>query len=280
MSQHLRSRPHDRYIGRTKGGVFAASPMGRRSASAIGVLLAVLTPASTPASAEMRRVVIGRDDIAPLSAAEGRRFMATGMVECGGVRGVGQVTEAGDVVTSAAHVFFDELGRPRASHGACVFIIDDGGARRSVPLVPDARLCGSTSPYGVSGRHDWGMARLAHPIRGLRPYPIALEVRPGDALTVVAFEDGRKVRQRCRVREVATSDSGAREVRTDCTGFDGMSGAAYLTGGSTPRVVGVHVGFRSAHPDSAAPYSERHYTFGAAIGRVFRRALAAAAITE
>lgn len=280
MSHHLRSRPLERHIRRPKGAVFLARPMRRRSASLVGILLAVLTPSSMPASADMRRVVVGRDETAPVSAGEARRFTATGLVECGGVRGVGQVTETGDVVTSAAHVFFDELGRPRASHGACVFIVEEGGARRSIPLVPDARLCGSTSPYGVSGRHDWGLARLTHPIRGLRPYRIAEEVRVGDPITVVAFEDGRKIMQRCRVREVVTSENGAREVRTDCTGFDGMSGAAYLTGGASPRVLGVHVGFRSAHPDVAAPYSDRHYTFGAAIGRVFRRALAEAATTE
>lgn len=250
--------------------------MGRRVAGLIGALLTTVTPIH----AGERRVVIGHDGRMPLERLVGRggdfgrRFAATGMVECGGVRGVGQVTAEADVVTSAAHVFFDEAGRPRAEQGRCVFIVDGPDGHRTIPLTPSARLCGSTAPYGLSGRHDWGAARLAHPIPGIRAYELGTAVKAGDPIAVVAFENGKKTVDVCHVRAVMTTETGARELRTDCVGFDGMSGAAYLTMSKEPKVLGVHVGFRSADPDTAAAYSDRHYTFGAAIGRVLRKALA------
>jgi len=251
-------------------------PLGRRALGLLGAVLMPFTQTVTSAQAWERRVVVGHDGRVPLDAAAAGRYAATGEIRCGGVRGVGQVTGNGDVVTSAAHVFYDEFGRSRALTGACVFVVEGAAGREEVPLAPDARLCGSTSPYGEAGRHDWAVARLAHPIHGIRAYEIGGKVKAGDAITVVAFEGGRKTVDVCRVREVVVGDGGAREIRTDCTGFDGMSGAAYLTPGKDPKVIGVHVGFRSADPDRPAVFSDRHYTFGTAVGTVFRRALAAA----
>lgn len=279
MSKRSHSSPQPPRSGRSatnKPGPSLRWPMGRRAAGLIGALLTTVAPMQ----AAERRVVIGHDGRMPLERmAAGdlaRRYAATGVVECGGMRGIGQVTAKGDVVTSAAHVFFDEAGRPRADQGRCVFIVEGAEGRQSIPLTPDARLCGSTSPYGLSGRHDWAAARLAHPVRGIRPYELGTRVEVGDPIAVVAFEGGRKTVDVCHVRAVVATESGARELRTDCVGFDGMSGAAYLTLGSDPKVVGVHVGFRSVDPDRAAAYSDHHYTFGTAIGRVLGKALASA----
>lgn len=241
------------------------------------VLLGIVSiPVAGPTKAEERRVVIGRDGRERLDAREARRYAATGVVECGGMRGIGQLTGAADVVTSAAHLFFDEAGRPRADHGRCVFVLETPAGRTTVPIVPDARLCGSTSPYGEAGRHDWAAVRLARPVSGVRPYGVGGRPAPGEAVVVVAFERGSETSQLCRVRAVMPSENGAREIRTDCTGFDGMSGAAYLTPGARPAVVGIHVGFRSTDPDRVADYSDRHHTFGSAIDGTFRRALARA----
>lgn len=275
MSRHPHPAARGRLEMSKRPDARGGAPAGSRSAGLVGVVLVTLAQVVHPASAAERRVVIGHDGRVPLDQSALKRYAATGIVECGGVRGIGQVT-GGDVVSSAAHVFFDEEGRSRASRGACVFIADTPEGRRTVPLAPDAKLCGSSSPYGAAGRHDWAMARLARPLSGVRPYEIGGRVGEGDSIAVVAYEDGVKTVQVCRVRDVVTGPSGARELRTDCTGFDGMSGAAYLTVGRAPKVVGVHVGFRSADPDRTADYSDRHYTFGAAIGDVFRRALAAA----
>ncbi|NLH83412.1 MAG: trypsin-like peptidase domain-containing protein [Phyllobacteriaceae bacterium] len=273
MSKHTHSIAKGEGAGRPKA---PHRPMGHRAFGLLGAVLVPFAQPMVPGHASERRVVVGHDGRVPLEAAVAARYAATGEIRCGGVRGIGQITGGGDVVTSAAHVFYDEFGRSRALQGACVFVVDGPGGREEVPLAPDARLCGSTSPYGAAGRHDWAVARLAHPIRGIRAYEIGGKVKAGDAITVVAWEGGRKTVDACRVREVVVGDNGAREIRTDCTGFDGMSGAAYLTPGRDPRVIGVHVGFRSIDPDRPAIFSDRHYTFGTAVGTVFRRALAAA----
>ncbi len=245
---------------------------------ALGLIGAMLIPLAHPIGARAweRRVVVDHDGRVPLPRSEAARYAATGEIRCGGVRGIGQVTGSGDVVTSAAHVFFDESGRSRAARGECVFIVEGPSGRERVALTPDASLCGSTSPYGAAGRHDWAVARLARPIAGIRAYAIGGRVAVGDPITVVAWEGGRETVEKCRVREVVPGEAGGREIRTDCTGFDGMSGAAYLTPGARPRVLGVHVGYRSADPDRPAAFSDRHYTFGTAIGSTFRRALMAA----
>ena len=145
MSRHLRSaaHPHHRDMAR------ARSTLAGRTAGVVGILLTTLASAVGTASAGERRVVIGRDGREPLSERGARAHVATGMVECGGMRGIGQVTGADDVVTTAAHVFFDEAGRPRSERGDCVFVVDGPAGRLRVPLAPDARLCGSTTPYGV-----------------------------------------------------------------------------------------------------------------------------------
>lgn len=267
---------------RTRETTRAARPgrsgAGGRSLVAVFVFLAT----AGAGHAVERRVVIERDGREPLSSVAtglaATRFAATGVVECGGMRGVGQITGARDVVTSAAHVFFDEEGRPRAEHGECVFVVDTTAGRQRIPLAADKSLCGSTSPYGVSGRKDWAAARLAHPVPGIAAYAVGPMPKPGDPIAVVAFEHGHKTVDLCRVRDVLPGEDGAGEIRTDCVGFDGMSGAAYLSlaDGRAPKVVGVHVGFRSSAPDEVLPYSARHHTFGSSIGRVLRRALEAA----
>lgn len=261
----------------TRGTRPGCSGAGGRSLVAVFVFLVT----AGAGHAVERRVVIERDGRGPLSTVAtglaATRFAATGLVECGGMRGVGQLTGARDVVTSAAHVFFDEEGRPRAEHGECVFVVDTTAGRQRIPLVADKALCGSTSPYGASGRHDWAAARLARPVPGIGAYAVGPMPKPGDPIAVVAFEHGHKTVDLCRVRDVLPGEDGADEIRTDCVGFDGLSGAAYLSlaDGRAPRVVGVHVGFRSSSPDDVQPYSARHHTFGTSIGRALRRALQA-----
>ena len=55
--------------------------------------------------------------------------------------------------------------------------------------------------------------------------------------------------------------------------LDGMSGAAYLTAEAVPRLVGLHVGWRSRHPDSAGAFADDHHTFGVAFDGAFGRAV-------
>lgn len=236
-----------------------------------------------PAAAEP--VVIGAESRVSIGEAANRlgigaagfadRFAATGMIECGGMRSTGQLTGRGDRVTTAAHALYDDAGRSRAEQGVCRFTVSIGGVRQTVDIRPDPSLCGSTTPYGKAGHHDWAVARLDRPLAGVRPYRLAAPPAIGQSILVVSHPHGpERVVDLCRVRAVvARDDGGPREIRTDCTGRGGMSGAAYLTAGPDPKLLGIHVGFRSANPGAAAAFSERHYTFGAAVESGFRTAI-------
>ena len=212
------------------------------------------------------------EDDAKLLAAD---YRATGVIECGGMRSTGQLTFRADRVTSAAHAFYDEDGRPRAEQGRCVFLITIGGVRRGYTILPDAERCGSTRPFGVPGRHDWAVARLAEPVAGVRPYRRLGPVQRGQSVVMVSDHpaQGRRV-ELCRIRDVVEGGDGApREFRTDCDGVPGMSGAAYLSVGPNPGLVGIHVGIRRAAPGTAAAYSERHHSFGTSAERAFAAAI-------
>ncbi|MDR3495594.1 MAG: hypothetical protein P4L82_13435 [Ancalomicrobiaceae bacterium] len=202
-------------------------------------------------------------------------YGATGVITCGDIRATGQLTVRGDEVTSAAHTFFDEAGNPRSAHGNCQFSVNVRGVVQSARILPGARMAsGSTNPYATGGNRDWAVARLEHPIEGVRPYGIAETPAVGSTILVVAAgADGERTYGFCRVRELVGVPGKPREIHTDCTCADGMSGAAYLTPGPHPRLIGVHVGFRSRDPNSRLPYSETHYTFGTSSEGAFRRAI-------
>ncbi len=84
-----------------------------------------------------------------LDAAELRtRFAGSGLIECGEAHGAGQLTLANDLVTTAAHVFFDEKGAPRAK--TCFFSIETRGKELRVPINFGSIIAGSTNPYAVA----------------------------------------------------------------------------------------------------------------------------------
>jgi hypothetical protein len=271
----------DATVGNARGTIGVRDRRTSVWSTACSMALVVVSTAT--AQAAERRVVVDRDGrvgvraaaatLAVSEAAISVRYAATGVVECGGMRGIGQITGRGDVVTSAAHVFFDESGRSRAESGRCLFRAASG---EEIVLTPDAARCGSSRPYEASGRHDWAVARLAHPLDGVRPYRLGGTPRVGQEITVVGYERGAPSWDFCRVRDVLAGAGGGVEIRTDCVGLDGLSGAAYLTREARPALLGVHVGFRSRHPDTAGAYGEDHHTFGAAIGGAFGQAVTAA----
>src|ERR1700731_2231585 len=60
------------------------------------------------------------------------RFAGSGLIECGDAHGAGQLTLANDLVTTAAHVFFDEKGASRAK--TCFFAIENHGKELRVRI--------------------------------------------------------------------------------------------------------------------------------------------------
>ena len=240
------------------------------------------TTTSLPPSA----VVIDEDDrLSPedyaransLSAkAIAARFGATGLVRCGQAVGTGQLVGASNVVVTAAHVLFAPGGHSRGEGAACTFEIDAGGRRQVVELKLDTVQSGCKEPYAEPAIRDWAVAALAAPVVGVRPYTLAAAMNvPADIVLTSAARSGgveNHSLERCKAREVTgTSPAGLREVAIDCDAEGGTSGAAMLT--DTGGFLGVYVGFRSAHPGKAGPFSMSHYNFGLTAEGTMRQAI-------
>jgi hypothetical protein len=218
-----------------------------------------------------------------LNAAELRtRFAGSGLIECGDAHGAGQLTLTNDLVTTAAHVFFDEKGAPRAKR--CFFLIENHGKETRVPIDLGSIVAGSTDPYAVAAVHDWALARLAHPIEEVTPYGVANATGPNMPVEFVArghidWGDGRRLSmEKCLLHDqLAAGAEGTREFSFDCETGDGASGGALVMGTNKPAIGAILVGWRSNKPFRSAPFSRSHYNFAVTIEGAFKKAVAAAA---
>ncbi len=211
-----------------------------------------------------------------------RAHAASGLIQCGNAHGAGQLTLTDDVVTTAAHVFYDENGIARAR--TCSFDLTVEGQEVQVPIDLSDIVAGSTKPYDVDPAHDWAVARLMHPIAGARPYGIAAEVHADQPVTFVArghydWGEGKRLSmQECTLHDrVATGEEGTREFSFDCDTGDGASGGALMFDRDSTRIGAVLVGWRSNRPFNAMPFSATHYNFAVTLEGGFRQAVYAAA---
>jgi hypothetical protein len=200
-------------------------------------------------------------------------FGASGTVRCGGAIGTAQLILRADLIVTAAHVLLGPQG-PRA--GACLFEPAAGGGAVAI----DARSIriGSAKPLSDPAARDWAAARLTAPVAGARPYGLAAPPGVPAAVTMYAGGHGRADGmgvEHCRARYViGTSPQGVCEVAIDCNAAPGASGAALLD--AKHRAWAIYVGYRSANPDQAQPFSRTHYNFAITIEGAFRRAVHAA----
>jgi len=213
------------------------------------------------------------------------RYAATGMVVCSGVYSTAQLTMKNDVVTTAAHAFYDTDGNPRGDLATCHFNIMVDGAQLSVPLDVGSLKVGSRQPYAVSPVHDWAVVRLAQAVPAAQPYDIGSIGPVGTKVVMLAHRhrgwvhDGRKAIEACAVRTESRIDRmSAREIAIDCSAGEGASGSAIMIPGKAGAMVGIYVGWRSTHPDRPGPFSTTHMNFGVAVEGPFRSAILAAAI--
>jgi len=207
---------------------------------------------------------------------------ASGLIECGRAHGAGQLTLSDDVVTSAAHVFFDEAGNPRAK--TCIFALEIDGNPVRVPIDPSTIVAGSTDPYAIAAVHDWAVARLAHPVSGVTPYGLADAPAANLPVEFVArghidWGEGRRLSmENCHLHDqLEVAAEGTREFSFDCETGDGASGGAVLMGADQMKIGAVLVGWRSNRPMAAMPFSRTHYNFVVSIEGAFRKAVIAAA---
>jgi Trypsin-like peptidase domain len=210
------------------------------------------------------------------------RFAASGLIECGDAHGAGQLTLANDLVTTAAHVFYDEKGAPRAK--TCFFSIETRGKQVRVPIDLGSITAGSKNPYAIEAVHDWAVARLTHPIDGVTPFNLADSETPNMPVEFVArghidWGDGRKLSmEKCLLHDqLSVGAEGTREFSFDCETGDGASGGAVVTEANKPTIGAILVGWRSNKPFRSAPFSKTHYNFAVTIEGAFKKAVVAAA---
>lgn len=211
-----------------------------------------------------------------------RQVTASGLIECGVAHGAGQLTLADDLVTTAAHVFFDETGAPRAK--SCAFVIETGGKQVKVPIDLGSIVAGSKNPYSIAPVHDWAVARLTRPIHGVQPYRLAEPASPKTPVEFVArghidWGDGRRLSmEKCMLHDqLSVGAEGTREFSFDCETGDGASGGAVIVPGAEPAIGAILVGWRSNKPFGSAVFSKLHYNFAVTIEGAFRQAVVAAA---
>lgn len=218
-----------------------------------------------------------------LNATELRtRFAGSGLVECGEAHGAGQLTLANDTITTAAHVFFDEKGAPRAK--TCFFALENHGKQMRVPIDLGSIVAGSTDPYAIAAVHDWAVARLTHPVEDVTPFSLADPAAPNSPVEFVArghidWGDGRKLSmEKCRLRDqLSVGAEGTREFSFDCETGDGASGGAVVMTPDKPAIGAILVGWRSNKPFRTAPFSKFHYNFAVTIEGDFKKAVVATA---
>ncbi|ACB97156.1 trypsin-like peptidase domain-containing protein [Beijerinckia indica] len=211
-----------------------------------------------------------------------RDFVSSGLIECGQAHGAGQLTLTNDVVTTAAHVLFDEHGRPRAKN--CSFIIEMDGKPVSVPINLKSVVAGSKDPYSIAAVHDWAVARLAYPIEGAVPFSLAETVHDNEPVEFVArghidWGDGHRLSmEKCHLHDqLSIGSEGTREFSFDCETGDGASGGAVVTTADKPVIGAILVGWRSDKPFHSAPFSNTHYNFAVSIEGAFKQAVINAA---
>jgi hypothetical protein len=211
-----------------------------------------------------------------------RAHAASGLIECGAAHGAGQLTLADDVVTTAAHVLFDEKGVPRAE--TCIFSIEVEGKPVRVPVDLHSVVAGSTNPYALPAVHDWAVAHLTRPVRGAKPYGLSESIGPNIPVQFVArghidWGDGRRLSmENCLFHDqTSVADEGTREFAFDCETGDGASGGAVLMGADQLSLGAILVGWRSNRPFRPVPFSPTHYNFAVSIEGAFKKAVIAAA---
>lgn len=211
-----------------------------------------------------------------------RDHLASGLIQCGNAHGAGQLTLGDDVITTAAHVFYDENGLPRAR--TCSFDITVNGREQHVPIDLGSIVAGSTKPYEVAVAHDWAVARLTHGVPGVRPYGLAGEVHGDVPVTFVSrghidWGEAKHLSfQQCRLHDkISDGSEGTREFSFDCDTGDGASGGALMFDKDMAHVGAILVGWRSNRPFKAMPFSAKHYNFAVTIEGAFRQAVVAAA---
>jgi len=251
-----------------------------------------IAPDNGAASPVERVVVFGAETRLSLEAYARRKRLdarqlekqhaGSGLVRCGNARGAGQLTLTDDIITSAAHVFFDERGEPRALRGVCEFVVEAGGEQIVTEIDTETLVVGSHIPYVAAPADDWAVARLRRPVRTAAPYAIGAPKRGANVQFVarghVDWGGGHETSiEDCRLRDALDLGAeGTREFSFDCAAGIGASGGALLDA-SGSNLLAIYVGYHSPEPGARLAFSPTNYNFAVTVEGAFRRAVLEAA---
>ncbi len=266
-------------FGATVAAAFAATAQ----AQIIQDVRGLLGPVATPVLVMGTDNRVGLDEFAAAHALQKAAIQnaraASGLVECGDAHGAGQLTLKDNVLTTAAHVLFDERGAQRAR--SCDFVAQIDGLWTRTPLDMSSIVVGSARPYAAKAVNDWAVVRLVRPLKGVQPYEIAPKVELNEEVEFVSrghsnWRDKRDLSfESCHLRNVTSeAGDGRREFAFDCNTGDGASGGGVFVGRQLSAIL---VGWRSNDPTKNSPFSPRHYNFVVSVEGAFRQALLRAA---
>jgi len=138
-------------------------------------------------------------------------------------------------ILTAAHIFFEASGRKRSK---CFFKNQDAKPVMIDLLVDDGNARFGARPPKSGSNNDYAVVRLAEPLVGGEPFPVAAETpRAGEALILVSahpagmekpMDNGVPVIQGCKIRRVPKSTAATSFYRTDCDATGAASGSMNL----------------------------------------------------
>ena len=197
------------------------------------------------------------------------RVICPGDKETKGALSSGSLIGRNDLILTTAHSFRNRDGSARSDWPSCYFETQSQPPVRRKLLLDSTTIYGTTKPQSEQDL-DYTLVRLAEPILGVEPIPIAADaggIKEGQELIVIsAHQDSMKkerkllanepIIQRCSAREILPADerSGV-ATYSDCSSTGGASGSILLKRDDSNRLVGVGVLNRSAKRSlDGAPY--------------------------
>jgi hypothetical protein len=259
----------------------------------------------SPQSMAKRVHVIGQDDRRKLSdfaREEGvplaeihDMVAATGMLICGSGAATAQVTGSNRVITSVAHVLFDQKCSRRQLHD-CYFEPSRRPAVR-YPIVPGSVRMGLNPDKCLQDQRqqaptgDWSVIELKNPVENVRPYlapdePVTVRFPPGtEILQITGGAANFKAAtfmpahaQRCRIRDVGKIVNVP--LQTDCDTGHGSSGSAQLMRKANGMVlVAINALETSGTPDGADYDPVKSFNISVPVSETFLSALREAVST-
>jgi hypothetical protein len=191
--------------------------------------------------------------------------------------GSGALFLSGNQILTAAHIFFEDSGRQRWK---CFFKNQDAAPVKIDLLLDPANARFGALPPKPGSNNDYAVVRLAEPIAGAEPFPVAADVAPrtGDTLIVVSshpagmttvVDNGVPVAQGCKIRRVPKSTAATSFYRTDCAASGESSGSmnlARVDGRLVFRGIVITTGPWRDPKFDGAPYDEAKGSVTTALG--------------